>query len=618
MAWHGKVLRVDLTRENWREEPLNRIWAEQFLGQRGLATRYLAAEMDPRAHPLSADNRLLIATGPLTGTMASTGGRWSVVTKGALTGTVACSNSGGRFGAELRFAGWDLVIIEGRAPRPVYLLIRDADLRILPAADFIWGATVWDTEERLRVRHQEPLLRIAAIGRAGEVGVRYACVVNDRDRAAGRSGVGAVMGSKNLKAIAVRGSRGVSMPDMARFLTAAVAARDTLNAHPGRVRLGRYGTQAMMDVTQAYGALPTRNGRQVQFEGASRVNAAAMRARRPSDGSTNLVRNKACFACTIGCGRLAHVDPEHFSVRAEEGRRYRGVEGGLEYESAYATGPMVAVDDLDACHYANMLCNEHGMDPISFGATLAAAMELFELGTISAADTGGVELRFGSAQALVWAARATGTGQGFGRELGLGARRLCAKYGRPELAMVVKGQEFPGYDPRAMQGMGLAYATSNRGACHLRADPYSDDFQRITPEGKADIVRRSQDEIAAMDSSGLCLFTTTAWGLEEFAAQIDAALGGGWTVERLRITGERIWNLERQFNRLAGFTAADDTLPPRVLNEPAASGAAKGRVAELAAMLPEYYRLRGWDQSGVPSSETLSRLGLEAGAIASP
>jgi aldehyde:ferredoxin oxidoreductase len=609
MAWHGKVLRVDLTRERSREEPLNQEWAARFLGQRGLGTRYLAAEVDPWVDPLSPDNKLLIAAGPLTGTMASTGGRWSVITKGALTGAVACSNSGGRFGAELRMAGWDLVIFEGRATRPVYLYIRDREVKILPAEDFIWGATVWDTEERLRVRHQEPALRIASIGRAGEAGVRYACVVNDRDRAAGRSGVGAVMGSKNLKAIAVRGSVGVPMPDMGRFMSVATAAREMLNSAPGRARLARFGTSAMMDVTQAYGALPTRNAREVQFAGAARVNAKAMRARRSSDGSTNLVRNKACFACTIGCGRLAHIDPEHFSVQGDQGH-YRGVEGGLEYETAYATGPMVGVDDIDACHFANLLCNEHGMDPISFGATLAAAMELYELGIISGAETGGVELRFGSAEALVWAARATGTAEGFGSELGLGAKRLCEKYQRPELAMVVKGQEFPGYDPRAMQGMGLAYATSNRGACHLRADPFEDDFQRVTPEGKADIVRRSQDAIAAIDSSGLCAFTTTAWGLGEFAAQIEAALGDDWTEQRLRETGERIWNLERQFNLKAGFTAADDTLPPRMLADAAGSGAAKGRVTELAHMLPEYYRLRGWDQAGVPSTETLTRLGL--------
>lgn len=610
MTWHGRVLRVDLSSESWREEPLNRDWADQFLGQRGLATRYLAAEIDPGVDPLAPQNKLLIATGPLTGTMASTGGRWSVVTKGALTGAIACSNSGGRFGAELRLAGWDLIILEGRAPRPVYLLIRDDDVRIRPAEGFIWGATVWETEERLRVRHQEPLLRVASVGRAGEAGVRYACVVNDRDRAAGRSGVGAVMGSKNLKAIAIRGTRGVPLLHPQRFMSAVVAARDKLNADAGRDRLARYGTAAMMDVTEAYGALPTRNGLQVQFEGANHVNAKAMRARRASDGSSNLVRNKACFACTIGCGRLAHIDPDHFSVQGEQGRRHRGVEGGLEYESAYATGPMVGVDDIDACHYANMLCNEHGMDPISFGATLGAAMELFEQGMIKAAETGGVELRFGSAQALVWAAEVTGTAQGFGQVLGLGAKRLCERYGRPELAMVVKGQEFPGYDPRAMQGMGLAYATSNRGACHLRADPYSDDFERVTPDGKADIVRRSQDEIAAIDSSGLCAFTTTAWGLEEFAAQIDGALGGGWSVERLRETGERIWNLERQFNLAAGLTAADDSLPPRMLGEPAPSGAAKGRVVELAQMLPEYYRLRGWSEQGVPTLETLGRLGL--------
>jgi aldehyde:ferredoxin oxidoreductase len=608
MAWQGKILRVDLGRGTCRAEPLNMDWAADYLGQRGLATKYLAAEVDPRVDPLKPGNKLIFATGPLTGTMASTGGRYSVITKGALTNAVACSNSGGFFGAELKMAGYDLLIVEGRASRPVYLLIRDDKAELLPAGGFVWGKSAWDTEDMIRARHQEPGLRIACIGVAGEKTVRFACIINDRDRAAGRSGVGAVMGSKNLKAVAVRGTGGVRVKQPKAFLAAVAKARAKLDPNPSRVRLATHGTMAMMDVTNAYGSLPTRNCRDVQFAGAQNINAKAMRKKRPGDGGTNLVGNKACFGCTIACGRISKIDPGHFSVRGK--KDFEGALGGLEYESAYALGPMTGVDDLEAATYASAVCNEQGMDPISFGATLAAAMELFETGAVTLKHTGGLALEFGSTGALVRAAELTGLGQGFGRDLGLGARRLCDKYKRPEFSMTVKGQEFPGYDPRAMQGMALAYATSNRGACHLKASPFTDDFARVETAGKARIVKDSQDVVAAIDSTGLCLFTRNAWEVADYASQLEPALGGGWTPERLIETGERIWNLERRFNLDAGLTAKDDTLPRRVLKEAAKSGAGKGHVAELSAMLPEYYRLRGWDADGRPTKNTLKRLGL--------
>ena len=609
MAWQGKILRVDLSRGTCAPEPLNMDWAEDYLGQRGLASKYLAAEMDPKADALSPANKLIFATGPLTGTAASTGGRYSVITKGALTDAIACSNAGGFFGAELKMAGHDLLIVEGRAKKPVYLLIRDDEAEILPADGFIWGRSTWDTEDLIRARHQDPALRVASIGVAGERGVRFACIINDRDRAAGRSGVGAVMGSKNLKAVAVRGTRGVRVARPKAFLAAVARARAKLDPNPSRARLATHGTMAMMDVTNAYGSLPTNNCRDVTFKGAGNINAKAMRKKRPG-GGTNLIGNKACFGCTIACGRVSKIDPGHFSVKGKEKTEYAGAVGGLEYESAYALGPMAGVDDLEAATYAAAVCNEQGMDPISFGATLAAAMELFETGAIGLKETGGLVLKFGSAEALVRAAELTGRGVGFGKDLGLGARRLCDKYRRPEFSMTVKGQEFPGYDPRAMQGMGLAYATSNRGACHLKASPFTDDFARVETRGKAKIVKDSQDIVAAIDSTGVCLFTRNAWGVEDYASQIDAALGGGWEPERLLEVGERIWNLERQFNLEAGLTAADDTLPKRVMKEAAKSGAGKGRVAELSQMLPEYYRLRGWDAKGRPTGKTLKRLGL--------
>ncbi|MBB91152.1 MAG: aldehyde ferredoxin oxidoreductase [Magnetovibrio sp.] len=608
MAWHGKLLRVNLTKGTCTPEPLNMEWVKLYLGQRGLGTKYLYEEIDPKVDPLSPDNKLIFVTGPLTGTCASTGGRYSVVTKGPLTGTVACSNSGGQFGGELKQAGWDMVIIEGKSAKPVYLMLVDDKAELLDAEGFIWGETVWDTEDAIKKRHQDPLIRIASIGGAGEGLSRYACIMNDRDRAAGRSGVGAVMGSKLLKAVAVRGTTGVAVNDPKRFLDVTREKRKILDPSPARARYSGLGTMAMMDVTQAHGSLPTLNCREVQFEHIADVNVKKQHTVRKSDGEAPYQGNKACFACSIGCGRMAKIDPDHFSIKGKA--RYSGVTGGLEYESAYAVGPMCGVQDVEAATYASALCNEHGMDPISFGATVAAAMELFMEGAITTEQTEGRDFSFGNAEALCWAAEVTGTAQGFGKDLGLGAKRLCEKYGHPEFAMVVKGQEFPGYDPRAMQGMALGYATSNRGACHLKAAPFQDDFQRVTPDGKAKIVKDSQDYIAAIDSSGLCTFTKAAWQAPDYVDQIDAACEGDWTVERLLELGERIYNLERLFNNAAGFTAKDDTLPKRVLTEPAKGGAGKGHVAELAKMLPEYYELRGWTPDGEPTTQTLSRLGL--------
>lgn len=296
---------------------------------------------------------------------------------------------------------------------------------------------------------------------------------------------------------------------------------------------------------------------------------------------------------------------------------YWGASGGLEFENAWSLGAATGVDDLDALTFANFLCNEQGMDPITFGSTLAAAMELYKMGVITDQDTGGVALDFGSAQALIKMTELTVLGEGFGRELGLGSRRFCEKYGHPELSMTVKGQEFPAYDPRGIQGMGLGYATSNRGACHLRGYTVSSEIMGIpvktdplVTEGKAALVKAFQDAAAVVDSTGLCLFTTFAWTLDDFYPQIDAACEGDWSLERLLELGERIWNLERQFNLAAGFTGKDDTLPKRLLKEAAKTGPATGKVSELGKMLPEYYQLRGWDDQGVPTRQTLDRLSL--------
>src|SRR5512136_2183202 len=439
MAWTRNVLRVNLSAGTCTPEPLNMTWARDFLGQRGLATKYLVSEIDPKIDPFSPENKLIFVTGPLTGTMAATGGRYSVVTKGPLTGAIACSNSGGYFGAELKFAGWDMVIIEGASPKPVYLLITDDEAELVDAAH-LWGKTVWETEETIKKFHQDPQIRVAAIGRAGENRVLYAAIVNDLHRAAGRSGVGAVMGSKNLKAVAVRGTRtdAFQLADPEAFLTATEAGKKALAANGVTGQgLPAFGTQVLMNVINELGALPTRNHRDVQFEGAHAISGEAMKQKRPTDGKANLVTNGACFGCTIACG---------------------------------------------------------------------------------------------SAEALVALAELTARGEGFGKEIGLGSKRLCAKYGRPELSMTVKGQEFPAYDSRGIQGMGLTYATSNRGACHLRSYTVASEVLGIpvktdplATEGKPALVKAFQDATAVFDAAGICIFTSFAWTLADVQPQLAAA-----------------------------------------------------------------------------------------------
>ena len=616
MAWANKVLRVNLNEGTCSSEPLNMEWAKEYIGQRGLATRYMVEEVDPACDPLGSDNKLIFATGPLTGTMASTGGRYSVITKGPLTGAIACSNSGGYLGAELKSAGWDMVIFEGKSPEPVYLYVVNESAELLSASE-VWGKSVWETDEILHKTHQDSRLRIAACGRSAEAGCLYAGIVNDLHRAAGRSGVGTVMASKNLKAIAVIGTQGVgNIKDPARFMQTTVEQKKVLADHPVTgTGLPTLGTQVLMNVINETGALPTRNMREVQFEGANNISGEQMLEPRERDGKPNLTTNAACFACTIACGRISTIDQGHFTV--ENKPQYWGNSGGLEYEAAWALGADTGVDDLDALTYANFVCNEDGFDPISFGSTVAAAMELYDIGAITKEDTGGMELKFGSAEALAWSAEKVATGEGFGADLGLGSKRLCEKYGHPDLSMTVKGQEFPAYDPRGIQGMGLTYATSNRGACHLRSYTVSSEILGIpektdplVTEGKAGLVKAFQDVTAAWDSTGLCLFTSFAWSLENVAPQLDAACEGEWTADRLMETGERIWNLEREFNNRAGLTSADDTLPKRLLEEAAKTGPAEGKVCGLDEMLPEYYEMRGWTKDGQVTDETRSRLAL--------
>ena len=605
-GWAGHILRVDLSRGTATKEPLRLDWAEEYIGGRGLAARYLYEEMDPSVDALGPDNKLIMATGPLTGTNASCGSRYMVVTKGPLTGAITTSNSGGHWGPELKFAGYDMVIVEGRADRPCYLLVDDDRVEIRDAAG-VWGKVVSETEDAIRDETGMPELRVAGIGPAGENLVRFACIVNDKHRAAGRSGVGAVMGSKNLKAIAVRGNQGVRVARPRDYMSAIWSYHEHLAESPGRQGLTELGTAPTVDLVNTFGGLPTRNFTAGQFEGTEAINGESIK-------DNWLVANKACFACNIACGRVTQVSPnaDKYMVNMHP-RNWKVAGEGPEYENLWSLGADCGVDDMDAIVMANYLCNDLGMDPISMGATLATAMEMYERGLLSDEQTG-MALRFGDGKALIAMTEATGFREGFGDELAEGSKRMTDKFEHPEYFMGVKGQEFPAYDPRGFQGMGVAYATCNRGACHLRAwtpgIETSGEYDPHGTDGKSVWVAEEQNRTTAHDATGICMFTTAGAPLDDLIPVLSAATGVDYTMDDFVHIGERIWNIERLWNLKAGLTAADDTLPKRLMEEAHKEGPSAGVTVDLDAMLPDYYAARGWTADGRPTREKLMELGL--------
>jgi aldehyde:ferredoxin oxidoreductase len=599
-GWTGTILRVNLAEGTVKKEALNLRDARLYLGGRGLGTKIMMDEVDPGVDPFSPDNKLIFMTGPLTGTLAASPGRYEVITKAPLTGTIGASNSGGHFGPELKFAGYDGVIFEGRAEKPVYLWIND-DYVELRSAEHLWGKNTFDTTDEL-LKETSDDARVACIGPAGEKLVLFAAVINDKHRAAGRSGLGAVMGSKNLKAVAVRGTKSIEVADPEGFLEKCKDIRRKLKQHPVTgTGLPTYGTEILINILNQSGALPTRNWRDGgYFEHADDIGGETLREK-------YLVRNKGCFGCSIGCGRVTKI-PEG---------KFKGFGEGPEYEAAWAYGAACGVRDLAAISRANFICNELGIDPISMGATIACTMEMYEKGILSKKDVGR-DVPFGDAEAIVELTRMTGLREGFGNKLAEGSYRLASSYGHPELSMSVKKQEMPAYDARGVQGMGLEYATSNRGGCHVRGYLTSPEIlgipQKLDPlvtTDKATWLKTFQDLTAVVDSCGICLFTTFALGLPDISSMLRTALAWDCSDEDVLKIGERIWNLERMFNLKAGFTKADDTLPPRLLNEPLKSGPARGKVVKLDVMLKEYYEIRGWDKDGVPTEEKLKGLSIK-------
>ena len=600
-GWTGKVLRVNLSTGRISTEALDPGVARDYIGARGLGTKFMTDEVDPKVDPLSPENKLIFAPGPLTGSYAPSAGRYTVVTKGALTGAIASANSGGVWGPELKFAGYDALICEGAAPKPVYLWIRDQTVEIRDASH-LWGKTVPETSDAIRAETDDDA-KIACIGPAGENKVLFACIMNDLHRAAGRSGTGAVMGSKNLKAVAVVGTGAVTCADPVTFERAVMDARDKIQKHPvGGTGLRLYGTDVLTNILNQIGAYPTKNFQDAQFAQADKLGGETLAA-------TLLQRPKGCFACVISCGRVTKVT----------NKKYAGEGEGPEYETAWGFGGDCYVDDLDAVTKANYLCNEFGLDTITMAATVACAMELYEMGLISQKDTGGIALDWGNAEGMVEVTRLTCVGEGFGKKLALGSYRLAESYGHPELSMSVKKQEIPAYDARAIQGIGLNYATANCGAAHVRGYTISPEVlgtpmkvDKDAIEGKPALVILFQNLTAALDSTGSCLFATFGIGADELAAMLSAVTGVEYKTADFMKCGDRIWNLERQWNLRAGLTAKDDSLPPRLLKEPIKTGPSKGMVSRLPEMLPVYYKLRGWDKNGLPTPAKLGELGLTA------
>ena len=602
-GWVGKLLRVNLTRESCEVEELPIALTHSFLGGRGLASKILFDEVDPQVEPLSPENKLIFMTGPLTGTGAIGGASYVVVTKSPLTGSIACSTSEGYFGPELKFAGYDGIVLEGKSPEPVYLSIEDDQVELL-SASHLWGKSTHKTEDLIRSEKDNLWIAketsVASIGPAGENLVKIASIINDKHRAAARSGVGAVMGSKNLKAIAVRGTKTISVTNGKMFLDSAAKAWEKFKTTPVIPQsLNNLGTSFLVDVINESGVLPARNFQTGVIKGVDKISGEHM-------AETILKANKGCFACPIACVQITEVKDPAFQGRGE----------GPEYRTIALIGAGCGIDNINAIAKINYLCNETGIDTLSFGSAIACAMELTEKKILTKKDVG-MSLTFGNAEAVVELVEKVSNRKGFGDLLAEGGYQLALKYNHPEYFIGVKKRGTPAFDPRGIQGLGLEYATSSSGVSHAlgylvthKILGIRGEIDPLTTEGKAPLVKLFQDGSTVFDSAGLCRLLLLGIWLDEIIPMLRTTTGISYSEEDLLIIGERTCNLERLFNIKAGFSSADDTLPQRMLEEPMPEGPAKGQVCKLDEMLPEYYKIRGWDTQGVPTEDKLKSLGL--------
>lgn len=597
-----KVLRVDLTTGKFADQEIPREDQLKFLGGRGLAAKILYEENKPKTDAFDPENRLIVMSGPYTGTSGSFTAFYNVTTKSPLTGAILSAHSGGHWGPMLRRTGYDGIIFKGRSPKPVYLLLTDSGPELRDASD-LWGKDVFKTIDELEKRHEKS--KAAVIGPAGETLVRYAAIMNDMHRAAGRGGVGAVMGSKHLKAIVVHGTKEVPQADAEKLKETFKTATQTVKEKSAA--FAKYGTSMVVGITGKAGTIPTRNFQTGYFPDYEKIGGDAL-------VNKHKIKDTACARCPLHCGNETRATGD-YQVETE----------GPEYETLAMFGSNLGNDNLESILMANNICNQYGMDTISCADTIACAIELFEKGIISEKDTGGLRLAWGDHRTIVKLVELTGRREGFGHIIGEGSRRLAAKYG-PEAAkyaMNVKGMEFPGYDPRGIQGMSLAFATSTRGACHLRATMYVPElFQgildRFTVKGKAKVLKELQELFTVYDCMVLCKFgarNAFANDWNNIVELVNAATGFGYTVEGLKMVGARSWTMERLFNLREGFSKKDDTLPDRMFETPIHDGPSKGAVVDredFSRELEEYYQLWGWTKDGVPTKETLEKLGIKA------
>jgi aldehyde:ferredoxin oxidoreductase len=610
-AYCGKILRVDLSKGQTREEPINWEWVSKFIGGKGLGIRYLYDLVGPRTDPFSPENAVIFMTGPLTGTIASTVSRMANITKSPLTGTLSDSFSGGYFPAELKFAGFDGVIVSGRSPKPVYLSIENGRGELKDASR-LWGKGTFEATDIIvkecggnPARYLEGP-KVGCIGPAGENKVRYAAITYDKHHFAGRGGTGAVMGSKNLKAISAHGTKqtkALSINSDPAFLEIVkeVNKKDIRN-NPDHEMVSKTGTPGIVAQSQGGGLLPTRNFQTGVFPQADGIDADAL-------FDEILVKHMTtCFSCAIGCRNVTKV---------KDGR-HAGMEGeGPEYETLGMCGSNLGIGDIREVSKFNEECSDMGLDTISAGNVCGWAMELFERGIITKTDTGGLELRFGNAEVAVTLPSLIALRKGFGDVLAEGVARASKKIGKnsERYAVHVKGLEYPAYDPRGTFGMALAYATSDRGADHNPAWPVGyDAFGKLDPftaEGKAGLVQTDQIRTSVKWSVTMC--ELLAANLALCARLLNAACETDYTEETIATVGKRIWTLTRLFNVREGFTRKDDSMPQRMYLDPLPDGNPKGKVVsqqDFEKMLSEYYRLWGWDEQGRPTKTTIEELGL--------
>ena len=587
-GWMGKILKIDLSSGKQEVITIQEDVLKKYIGARGLGVKLYSDLCSADIDPLSAENYLIFLTGPLTGLIA-TAGRYQVVSKSPLTGTIFDSSSGGFFGAVLKRTGFDGIILTGKAEKPVYLHVTE-DKAELRDAGHVWGKNTQQTRDLL-MKETSYKASVASIGPAGENLVPFAAIMNDKDRAAGRGGMGAIMGSKNLKAIAAEGNKEIPVaePEQLKILLKRLNTLIDKNPVTGK-SLQLLGTSVLVNVINAHGMFPTQNFQRGNFNDAEGISGEKI-------AETILTARSACFRCPIACGRTTKT------------KNHSGE--GPEYESVWAFGAHLGASDLEAATEANYACNELGLDTISTGGVIGCAMELHEKGAFP------FELKWGESSNLVKLVNDIAYKQGIGNELALGTRRLAEKYELPELAMTVKGLDIPAYDPRGAQGQALSYATSNRGGCHMRAYAIAPEIlgspvflDRYSTEGKEEIVALLQDVSTLTDCLVLCRFLQFAVSLTSFTEMLNAVTGYNFSDEELLEVGERVYTLERKFNCEAGLSKKDDMLPNRFLTEELIEGASRNRVVQLDKMLEEYYKIRGWDSQGVPTPKTLDKLGI--------